>query len=49
MTIPLTHFHYDVFTAYLQYDDVDEELVVGLDEKRAVKTVTLFGEVFTKK
>jgi len=49
LTIPLTHFHYDVFTAYSQHDDVDEEVVFGLDEKRAVKSLTLFGEPFTKK
>lgn len=48
MTIPLTHFHYDVFTAHSEHDDVDEEVVFGLDETHAVKSLTLFGETFTK-
>jgi CubicO group peptidase (beta-lactamase class C family) len=49
LTIPLTHFHYDVFTAYSERDDVDEEVVFGLDETRVVNKLTLFGETFTKK
>ena len=49
MTIPLTHFHYDVFNAVSEYDDVDEQVVFGVAPDREVKTLTFFGERFTKK
>jgi CubicO group peptidase (beta-lactamase class C family) len=49
MTIPLTHFHYDVFSAKSEYDDVDEHVTFSLDPNREVKTLTFFGERFTKK
>lgn len=49
MTIPLDHFHYDVFSAKSEYDDVDEQVTFGLDPNREVKTLTLFGERFVKK
>jgi hypothetical protein len=49
MTIPLTHFHYDVFSAKSEYDDVDEHVAFGLDPNREVKTLTFFGERFARK
>jgi CubicO group peptidase (beta-lactamase class C family) len=49
MTIPLTHFHYDVFNALSEYDDVDEQVTFGLDPAREVRTLMFFGERFTKK
>jgi CubicO group peptidase (beta-lactamase class C family) len=49
MTIPLAHFHYDVFSAKSEYDDVDEHVTFELDPNREVKTLTLFGERFVKK
>jgi CubicO group peptidase (beta-lactamase class C family) len=49
MTIPLTHFHYDVFNAASEYDDVDEQVTFGIAPDHEVKTLTFFGERFTKK
>ena len=49
MTIPLTHFHYDVFTAVSEYDDVDEQVTFTLGEAREIQTLTFFGERFSKK
>jgi CubicO group peptidase (beta-lactamase class C family) len=48
LTIPMTHFHYDVFSAVSEPDDVDEQVAFGLDDARKVKTLTLFGERFGK-
>ncbi|HEX8172379.1 MAG TPA: serine hydrolase [Thermoanaerobaculia bacterium] len=48
MTLPLTHFHYDTFTAYSEADDVDEEVTFGIGERGEVKTLTIFGERFVK-
>ena len=49
MTVPLTHFHYDVFNALSEYDEVDEQVTFGLDPTKEVKTLTLFGETFARK
>lgn len=49
LTIPLTHFHYDVFRAESELDDVDEEVVFELGEDRAVKGLRFFGERFTRR
>ncbi len=49
MTIPLTHFHYDVFNATSEYDDVDEQVAFGLGAEREVKTLMFFGERFSRK
>ncbi|HEV7767432.1 MAG TPA: serine hydrolase [Thermoanaerobaculia bacterium] len=49
MTIPLTHFHYDVFSAYSEYDDVDEQVTFGLGAEREVRALTFFGERFARK
>lgn len=49
MTVPLTHFHYDVFSAKSEYDDLDEQVTFGLDATHEVKTLTFFGERFVKK
>lgn len=49
ITIPLQHFHYDVFTAYSERDDVDEQVVFDLSETRSVEGFSMFGEKFAKK
>jgi CubicO group peptidase (beta-lactamase class C family) len=49
MTIPLAHFHYDVFTARSDRDDVDEEVTFSLSPDRQVVAFSLFGERFVKK
>ncbi len=48
-TIPLEHFHYDVFTAFSEADYVDEELTFNLDSKREIQSFTLFGTTFVKR
>jgi hypothetical protein len=49
LTLPLTHFHYDVFTAFSERDDVDEQVAFGLDAAHAVRTFSLFGETFARR
>lgn len=49
LTIPLTHFHYDIFRAESEADDVDEEVAFELGDQREVKRMRLFGETFVKK
>lgn len=48
LTVPLEHFEFDTFRAESEYDDVDETVTFGLDEKKEVKTLTFFGERFTR-
>ena len=48
MTIPLSHFHYDTFTARSEYDDVDEEVTFALSPEHAVDGLTVFGEKFSR-
>lgn len=48
LTIPLTHFHYDVFSAESEYDDVDEEVTFALGTDGDVASLTLFGESFRR-
>lgn len=49
MTIPLAHFHYDVFSAVSEYDDVDEQVTFTLAPDRTVETLTFFGERFSRR
>ena len=46
---PLTHFHYDVFDAEEKEHALEETVTFGLDDAKKVKSLTLFGETFTKK
>ncbi|HEX7830622.1 MAG TPA: serine hydrolase, partial [Thermoanaerobaculia bacterium] len=48
MTLPLEHFHYDVFTAYSEPDSVDEQVVFGLRDDHTLQSMTIFGERFTR-
>jgi CubicO group peptidase (beta-lactamase class C family) len=48
LTIPLTHFHYDVFNAESEYDDVDEEVSFELSNDGDVESLTFFGETFRR-
>jgi CubicO group peptidase (beta-lactamase class C family) len=48
-TIPLAHFHYDVFTVYSEADYVDEELTFELDAKHEIQSFSLFGTTFVKR
>jgi CubicO group peptidase (beta-lactamase class C family) len=49
LSIPLTHFHYDVFRAESEEDDVDEEVVFVLNDAREITGLRVFGERFVKK
>jgi CubicO group peptidase (beta-lactamase class C family) len=49
MTLPLTHFHYDIFSAVSEADDVDEQVTFTIGVKREITALTLFDEHFTKK
>ncbi|MBV8516219.1 MAG: serine hydrolase [Acidobacteria bacterium] len=49
LTIPLAHFHYDVFTAVSEPDDVDEQVAFSSDVDGTVKTLTFFDETFTRR
>ena len=49
MTLPLTHFNYDTFSAFSEADDVDEQVEFRLDANGEVKMLTIFGETFTRK
>ena len=46
---PLTHYHYDVFDAEEEEHELEETVKFGLDDEKKVKTLTFFGETFTKK
>ncbi|HUP59966.1 MAG TPA: serine hydrolase [Thermoanaerobaculia bacterium] len=48
LTIPLAHFHYDVFTAESEGDGVDEQVAFDLSPEGEVTTMTFFGEAFRK-
>ena len=49
MTVPLTHYHFDTFTAFSEADDVDEQVQFQLGADGNVKSMTVFGEDFEKK
>ncbi|HEX7418682.1 MAG TPA: DUF3471 domain-containing protein, partial [Thermoanaerobaculia bacterium] len=47
--IPMTHYHFDTFSAIDAEEDIDEQVVFTLGADGEVKTLTLFGEEFAKK
>ena len=47
MTIPLDHLQHDTFTAYSEWDGVDEDVRFGIEDGK-VKTLTIFGERFVR-
>ncbi|HJW95808.1 MAG TPA: serine hydrolase [Thermoanaerobaculia bacterium] len=49
LTLPLTHFNYDTFSAFSEPDDVDEQVEFRLDASGEVKMLTMFGETFTRR
>ena len=49
MTIPLEHLQYDTFTAYSEWDGVDEDVVFAVDPDGTVKTLTIFGQTFKRR
>lgn len=49
LSLPLTHFHYDVFHAESAYHDVDEMVTFRLDDEKNITGLSLFGETFAKR
>jgi CubicO group peptidase (beta-lactamase class C family) len=49
LKLPLTHYHFDTFSAVDEEEDIDEQIVFSLDADGDVKKLTLFGEEFEKK
>jgi CubicO group peptidase (beta-lactamase class C family) len=46
---PLTHYHYDVFDAAEEEHALEETVTFALDDEKKVKSLTFFGETFTRK
>lgn len=46
---PLTHYHYDVFDAEEEAHALEETVKFALDDEKKVKSLTFFGETFTKR
>ncbi|HEY3054864.1 MAG TPA: serine hydrolase [Thermoanaerobaculia bacterium] len=49
LKMPLTHYHFDTFSAVDEEEDIDEQIVFSLDAGGDVKKLTLFAEEFEKK
>jgi CubicO group peptidase (beta-lactamase class C family) len=45
---PLTHYQYDVFDAAEEEHALEETVTFALDDEKKVKSLTFFGETFTK-
>jgi CubicO group peptidase (beta-lactamase class C family) len=48
LRLPLAHFHFDTFSAVSEEDEVDEQVEFKLGADGEVKTLTIFGETFTR-
>ena len=48
ITVPLTHWHYDTFAAESEIDDLDEMVSFGTGGDGMVKTLTIFGQTFSR-
>lgn len=49
LTLPLTHYHFDTFSAFDEDADVDEEVQFRLGPDGEVATLSIFGEEFAKR
>jgi hypothetical protein len=49
LTLQLTHYHFDTFTAVNDEEEIDEPVTFALDSDGEVKKLTLFGEEYSKK
>lgn len=49
MTLPLEHLQYDAFTAYSEWDGVDETILFSLGEDGNVNKLTIFGQTFERR
>src|SRR5262249_41356339 len=48
LNIPMTHYHYDTFLGVSEDDDVDEMVQFRLNSEGQVKTMSIFGQEFTR-
>lgn len=48
ITVPLTHWHYDVFAAESAIDDLDEMITFATGGDGVVKTLTMFDQTFKR-
>jgi hypothetical protein len=48
MMIPLDHLQHDTWTAYSEWDGVDEDVKFGVEDGE-VKTLTIFGQTFARR
>ncbi|HEX6176764.1 MAG TPA: serine hydrolase, partial [Thermoanaerobaculia bacterium] len=49
VTVPLTHYHFDSFSAVSEEQEFDERVTFDLDRSGDVKVLEIFGEEFRKK
>ena len=49
LTLPLQHFHFDVFSAASDVDDIDEEVAFGISPDGEVNRLTFYGAVFERR
>ena len=49
LSVPLTHFNFDTFSASVPEEDLDEQVQFTLGPDGEVKSMQLFGETFVKK
>ena len=49
MTLPLEHLQYDTFSAYSEWDGVDENVVFRMGDDWTVNELTIFGQRFLRK
>jgi CubicO group peptidase (beta-lactamase class C family) len=49
MTVPLAHWHYDVFAAVSEVDGLDEQVTFGTGASGEIATLEFFGESFARK
>jgi CubicO group peptidase (beta-lactamase class C family) len=49
LNVPLTHYHFDTFSATVPEDDLDEHVQFQLGADGEVRTLTVFGEEFLRR
>lgn len=49
MTVPLAHWHYDVFSAVSEVDGLDEQVTFGMNANGEIASVVFFDETFARK
>ncbi len=49
LVVPLTHYHFDTFSAVNEDEDMDEKITFSLDADGEVKSLTLWDNEYVKK